>query len=71
VRVLVAYPLPETIPDLCPGCGWQLMKGVLVITTMIDTRHLGCASPAMVREAACCPHCMERHPQPYDGMCLL
>lgn len=67
--ILTAYALPEAQGD-CPVCGWPLAPGSLVVSSVLDTRHLGCATPDLMAITGC-PHCGERHPQPYDGACLL
>lgn len=70
--IRTAYPAPQ-ISGLCGGCNRQIQRGEIIVTSLIDTRHLGCASPEFMTITGC-PHCMERHAvdgRTYDGSCLL
>lgn len=72
VPLIASFPCPPRLAGLtlCEGCPRPILNHELTISTMLGFFHLGCASPDLMAIAGC-PECGERHPQPYDGTCLL
>jgi len=68
------FILPAVLEGRCakPDCinHMGLRKGSLVVSTLVGIYHTPCL-PREMEDSTGCWQCGERHPQPYDGSCLL